>query len=58
MVGRGDDELSAAFFIVVMKAETAESISSAVFREILKYMLFSMIRENYFQFVLPEVRIW
>lgn len=52
-----ENETRAALFIILVKSETAESISLVVFKEILREMFFSMICEKVFQFVLPGVRV-
>ena len=57
LVGKEVDESRAAFFINVVKVETAESISSVDFKEMFRDILFSTMRENFFQSVIPGVRV-
>jgi len=56
-VGKEVDESRAAFFINVVRVETAESISSVDFKEMFKDILFSTMWENCFQLVFPGVRV-
>jgi len=56
-VGKEVEESSAAFFISVVKVETAESISSVDFKEMFRDILFSTMWENFFQSVIPGVRV-
>lgn len=53
----GGDESSVAFFITLVRARTAESISEGDFRGIFRDMFFSTMWENLFQLVLPGVRV-
>ena len=56
-MGREVVESRAAFFISVVRVDTAESISSVDFKEMFREMLFSTMWENFFQSVFPGVRV-